>query len=547
MPHHGAYRLFEPGAISLNPEIDLKTFQSKSADAANSPRGNMVSPPRRILTRYVLPVLLIGAFIGVFAYASKDALTPVVMVEVIQPVPAAAAGPASSSDVVTSGGSTAATQSPQSTARPAPTFQAPGWVEPDPFTTVVSSLVPGTLSQVYVREGQSVKPGEVMAELDSTDANIAVQKAEATLAVREAELTAAQENWDNPTEIHQAVAVAGAEKTRLEAEKTKMQSQYQFQSHLAQISQQLGKSGADSRLAAEKATMEASVAEATVREIDAQILAQTAVLDGATSTAQLRIADKSRLALARAQLQEARAALQEARVNLGRCKVVASTTATVMRLHKTPGAMVSADVPDGTQILSMYDPESLQVRAEVPLSEAARIQIGLRAEIGVEALPDKIFSAELTRVVHQADVQRNSLQVKLRILDPHPALKPEMVARVQFLAPTAAHMPATKESPVTAALPQTPAPTQPDAPLLIPAELVSGTDNNKANLWLVGPDMRAYQKVIEPGPSSGGPMQAVSGLQLSDKIITSNIEELNIGTRVRIAAGARTKGNRNDD
>lgn len=294
--------------------------------------------------------------------------------------------------------------------------------------------------------------------------------------------------------------------------------------------------------------MEANVAESTVREIDAQILSQSAVLEGATSTAQLRIADKSRLALARAQLQEARAALQEARVNLSRCKVVAPTTATVMRLHKTPGAMVSPDVPDGTQILSMYDPQSLQVRAEVPLSEAAQIQTGLQAEVKVEALPDKVFAAELTRIVHQADVQRNSLQVKLRILDPHPALKPEMVARVQFLAPATGKQPAAVgESPSTSAPSPTPVPAQPDAQLLIPAGLIADADNSKATLWLVGPDMRAYQKEVDAAPQTGVPMRAVSGLQLSDKIITSNIEKLSVGTRVRIAAGGSTKGKRNDD
>src|SRR5690606_38188921 len=101
-------------------------------------------------------------------------------------------------------------------------------------------------------------------------------------------------------------------------------------------------------------------AEATVKEIDAKILAQDAIVDAATSTAQLRIEDKSRLALAQAQLQEAEAAVKEAGVALDRCKVVAPTTGTVMRLHKTPGAMVSADVPEGTQIVSMYDPQSLQ-------------------------------------------------------------------------------------------------------------------------------------------------------------------------------------------
>src|SRR5690606_29574462 len=79
----------------------------------------------------------------------------------------------------------------------------------------------------------------------------------------------------------------------------------------------------------------------------------------------------------------------------------------------------------------------LQVRADVPLAEAARVSAGLPAEIRVEALPDRVFRGEVVRIVHEADPVKNTLPVKVRILDPDPALKPEMIARLQFLAPAA--------------------------------------------------------------------------------------------------------------
>lgn len=548
----------------MNPTIDIKSFQSGNQGAERHEATQLVVPPRRTVTRYVLPIALFLAFAGMFAYATRDALIPVIEVQVVQPVvpsgaTAAAAvvpGAPSADDEAPAGEKTAneapaqagATESPAP--KPAiiggqPIFQAPGWIEPDPFTTLVSSLIPGTLSEVYVREGQTVAPGMVVAELDSVDAQIALQKAEANLAVKQAELEAAQQNWDNPIVVQQALKTAEAEKARLEAEKIKLQRQYEFQTKLASISRQLGKSGADSVLAAEKAVLEARVAEATVHEINAKILAQEAILQAAASTAELRIEDKSQLALAKAQLQEATAAVDEAKVALERCKVTAPTTGTVMRLHKTPGAMVSSDVPEGTQIVSMYDPESLQVRAEVPLAEAGKIQIGLPAEIKVEAMPDKVFKGELTRVVHEADVQRNSLQVKVRILDPVPTLKPEMVARVQFkslakpieIAPEddrgkkadAAEAPATAQAPAGQGM-------------LIPSSLVPRDAKDEAKLWLIGSDMRAHLKTVTLGDATQGELREISaGLQPSDKIIASNTDKLEEGSRVRIAAKQQGK------
>lgn len=544
----------------MNPEIDLKSFQRGNQGPNRHGSKELVSPPRRILTRFVLPIALFAAFAAVFAYAAKDAIIPVVDVQIVQPIvsggsktPVAAAPPVGDGSSTTDDLQPGAAEQPQKETSPPqpsivggqPIFQAPGWVEPDPFTTLVSSLIPGTLSEVYVREGDSVNAGTVVAELDSTDAEIALQKADANLAVRQAEMEAAQQNWDYPIQVQQTLKTAQAEKARLEAEKIKLQRQYEFQTKLAGISRQLGKSGADSVLAAEKAMLEANVAEATVKEIDAKILSQDAILQGAASTAKLRIDDKSKLSLSKAQLLEADAALREAKVALERCKVVAPTTGTVMRLHKTPGAMVSADVPEGTQIVSMYDPKSLQVRAEVPLAEAGKIQIGLPAEVKVEAMPDKVFKGELTRIVHQADVQRNSLQVKVRIQDPVPTLKPEMVARVQFLSkPKAVDIEASED-------------VAPDAPtvkdnsvaqvpagqgLLIPAALIAKDANKEALLWLVGSDMRAYQKKISLGAGThGGFREVTAGLQPSDKIIASNTDKLEEGSRIRIAGSPQGK------
>jgi hypothetical protein len=100
--------------------------------------------------------------------------------------------------------------------------------------------------------------------------------------------------------------------------------------------------------------------------------------------------------------------------------------------------MAAMDDPHSNHVVHLYDPAHLQVRVDVPLAEASRVGIGHKARIVVEVLPDRVFQGEVTRIVNEADLQKNTLQVKVRILDPVPELKPEMLARAQFLAPAPA-------------------------------------------------------------------------------------------------------------
>jgi multidrug efflux pump subunit AcrA (membrane-fusion protein) len=85
-------------------------------------------------------------------------------------------------------------------------------------------------------------------------------------------------------------------------------------------------------------------------------------------------------------------------------------------------------------IARLFDPAKLQVRVDVPLADASKVGVGVRAEVTVEALPGRTLQGEVTRVVNEADLTKNTLQFKVRIIDAPDGLKPEMLARVKFLA-----------------------------------------------------------------------------------------------------------------
>jgi RND family efflux transporter MFP subunit len=96
---------------------------------------------------------------------------------------------------------------------------------------------------------------------------------------------------------------------------------------------------------------------------------------------------------------------------------------------------MAMDDVHSSHAVRLYDPKRLQVRVDVPLADAAKVGVGQHATVVVGVLPDKQFDGVVTRVVNEADVQKNTLQVKVAITNPTSELKPEMLARVKFLAP----------------------------------------------------------------------------------------------------------------
>jgi HlyD family secretion protein len=128
-------------------------------------------------------------------------------------------------------------------------------------------------------------------------------------------------------------------------------------------------------------------------------------------------------------------AVEQAKLAFERTRIVSPIDGRVLRLTAAPGQkkMLQMDEADSSTIAILYQPEMLQVRVDVPLADAARLSVGQQARVRCSLLPDKVFAGEVTRITGEADLQRNTLQAKVRILDPADQLRPEMLCRVEFL------------------------------------------------------------------------------------------------------------------
>ncbi len=233
---------------------------------------------------------------------------------------------------------------------------------------------------------------------------------------------------------------------------------------------------------------------------------------------------------ARARLRQADLALEGANLRLRRMAVRSSIDGRVLALAARPGQRLSgptsAMTHDSSTVVLLYDPASLQVRVDVRLEDVGRVRPGQAARIETAALPGVVLEGETLFATSQADVQKNTLSVKVAVRKPPAGLKPDMLCQVTFLAP-----PQTRSS-------GEPGPRR----LLVPRQLVEGS-GDEARVWLADRvTNRARLRAVKLGRPAGELIEVASGLTADDKLIVGGRDGLADGDRIRITGEDGTLG-----
>ncbi len=342
----------------------------------------------------------------------------------------------------------------------APLAEAVGWVEADPFPTVVHPLVAGRIETIEVLEGAPVVAGEtVIARLASAPLQAAVERAEsicrerermaeAAVAAHELAVARLAQNKEARLAASEArtalaekdVALAEArgaiDRARAEARTTAASLAAQEQLHAA---------GSSNTVALERARAATAAAEVAVKAAEA--VERSAVDERAAAAQRLVLADeivadpvdlKGAVSVAFAEVRRAKANCDAGRAELAIGKrelawatVLAPVSGVVLRLLSQPGA----DAGPGTEgILSIYDPSHLRARIDVPLGSMGSIAVDQDVELRSEVTGNTTVKGVVQRVQHEADLLKNTLQVKVRLVAPPPLWRPETLCRARFLA-----------------------------------------------------------------------------------------------------------------
>lgn len=515
-------------------QIDLRELAHPRGAEQPAVRGSSAA---RLLSRYVLPLVLLGGFVGTLLYSFREALLSAKPVTVV-PVMAVQAQIAQSE---------------------APLFQSAGWVEPRPTPVLVTALAEGVVQRLLVIEGQELKAGDDVAHLIDADARLRVQEAEAELRSRQADLAsqkaslaAAEIRLREPLELQTRLAEAEAMLAKIATERARLPSQIAAaQSKLALTAQELEsrKNLTDvlAKLALARAENEHQVADAAHREL----LAQQATLEQEQAANERRVKALERqlelkteeqrerdeavavVELAQAKVQQATVLLDVAKLNLSRMTIKAPTEGKVMALVARPGSKVmgltATGAHEASTVVTMYDPSRLQIRADVRLEEVPRVFVGQQARIETPAVKGTM-QGEVIAATSITDIQKNTLQVKVAVTDPPAVLKPDMLVQVTFLSPVS-----DKSQAET---------TQAALTLVIPPDLIR-QNGSEAQVWIANQEQKiAELRTVTLGSlTTDGLREVKQGLAVGDRLIVSGSDSLRPGDRIRITGEEESQPN----
>lgn len=327
--------------------------------------------------------------------------------------------------------------------------RATGEVVPATYTTL-SFAVGGKVADILVEVGDVVEAGDVIAELDTADLNVAVLQAEAAVASAEASLAKTQtgptaeqiEAAEQALVAAQArIAAAAARRDALSSSITEadveaarqemLQLEQQYQAANGQLnvlkdfdpalcSQYFDKDlpcpiGAWETVEnnAEAARLQLEAARANLNDLlDGPDPDALAVENGRIwlASAQAQAAQArldflnaqpfpEQVAIAEAELEQAQADLASAQARLAQASIVAPFGGTVTQVQVDANEIVGA----GQAIVQMGDLTGLRVETtDLNEVDVARVSVGDPAVIRLDALPDVSIDGEVTRIAPKA-------------------------------------------------------------------------------------------------------------------------------------------------
>jgi len=253
----------------------------------------------------------------------------------------------------------------------------PGRVEPSSEDIKIGSELSGRLKVVNVEEGDAIRRGQVLAELENADYRAQVESARANVVAKQAVLRKVingarrQERDEAWSSVNEAKAVTENAKSELRRR------------------QELFSAGVVSREELERYAREADVAQAKY---------EAAVQQHALVDDRAREEDQS---FAEADLQLAQAQLDEAQARYDKTFIRSPIDGTVLRKHHRSGESVSnsSTVPD--PVLTIGDRKTLRVRVDVDETDVSKVNVSQKAYVTADAFGTQKFWGHVVRVGQQ--------------------------------------------------------------------------------------------------------------------------------------------------
>ena len=349
--------------------------------------------------------------------------------------------------------------------------------------TDLASTLTVRVEKVLVREGDTVKAGQLLVMLDDDDLRAQLQQAQAAQGTADARLK-------SQFELSGPVATQGLAQSRVNME-------YAL-SDLAR-NQSLHAKGFIGDAKLQDVERAAASARATYQQAAAQATANTR--GGAEAQA------------TQARVREAQGAVQVVRAKLEQTSITAPADGRVIARSVEVGDVAQA----GKKLLTLAITGETRLIAQIDEKNLRFVKEGMRAVASADAFPDVKFDAELIYLAPSVDVTRGTVEARLRVPKPPTILRDDMTVSAEVVV------------------------AQKQSALSIPGSALREAGERKYVLMVRAGT--AQEQDVKIGVQSLQRVEIASGLNAGDEVIVD--VKARAGQRVRgvpASAVARPKG-----
>lgn len=341
-------------------------------------------------------------------------------------------------------------------------------------SSVLSARIMGVILAIRAREGDRVRAGQLLVQLDDRDAMAQVRKAQAGL----------QEARQGLDEVARSIAAAESAKASADANKELATSTFQRFKMLLE---------------------RRSVSQQEFDEVQAKYRSAVAEADRAREMREALLARKAQIA---SRVEQAEADVANARIVADYSRITSPIDGIITAKHAEVGSMA---VP-GAPLLTVEDNTKYRLEVSVEESRLSAIHLGQQASLQIDSLTSEPFVGQVSEIVPEADPASRTFMVKIDL--PASASKTSPSALRSGLYGKARF-----------AIGEKTAITIPIKAVIERGQLVQ--------VYVVDLTGTARLRLIKLGKRTGERVEALSGLSDGDRVVIEGVESLADGSKVR--------------
>jgi HlyD family secretion protein len=356
----------------------------------------------------------------------------------------------------------------------------------------LASKVVGKVAWIGVEKGDRVKQGQTLVRLEDDEYRAQVMQAKGNLENLQARLAELQ-NGSRPEEILRAKADVESSKADLANARVNLER-------------------------TRKLVQDGVMARQSLDDAQARYDAQAARTASLQRTADLAVLGPrhEQMDQVRGQIEQARGQLAFAETQLANTIIKAPVSGTILERNVEKGEFVTTgfvgDRGAKGYVVSLADLNDLKVELDINQNDFAKLDPRQKAVVTTDAYPDRKYDGIIDEISPEANRQKATVQVKVKVLNPDDYLRPEMNASVAFLA---------KEQPKTAAAAAKPF-------IVVPAPAI------KDGAVFVVANGKAVRRPVKTGGTVSQGVRIEEGLIGGEDVIVSPAG-LKDGAKVKVA------------